>query len=130
MLDAFTVDGRIVTREYPAYDNYVDDGMRAYLLDGQNQYYFEDDKAWHQVVNEIDYVPLALRVENKYADGKDDKADKQKVRNQLFNLTFRKKEAEQYAKAKQTDNYNRIFTIICVILGTVLLISGIIVMKG
>jgi len=130
MCDAFTVDGRWITSEMDVLFNCADDGQRAYLLNGANQYYSEEDKAWHQPISEIDFVPLPLRVKSKLADGFNDEADTKKISDDIFVITSEKAQAEEYTKAEQNSAWNKIMWIISIVCGTLLLICGVIFIWG
>jgi len=130
MCEVLTVDGRWIDKELPALNNCVDDGHRAFLLDANNQYYCEEDKTWHQILNELDQVPLSLREKSYLSDGKIDDEDLKAVGDDLFKLTSEQAQAEEYRKAKTNDAWNKLMWLFTIVFGALVIIAGMAYLKG
>jgi hypothetical protein len=130
MCEALTVDGRWVDKEMPALNNCVDDGHRAFLLDADNQYYCPEDGQWHQVLSELDAVPLQLRTTSYLIDGEDDDEDIKKISNDLFMITSEQAQAEQYRIAKQSDSWDKLMWIFTIVFGSFVVICGMVFIWG
>lgn len=125
MCQRYTTDGRIKDVELPVLlQTCADDGVRAYLLDSDNQYYDEKTGTWVQLINEIDYVPLQTRIKPEKDDIYND------IGNTLFKITSEQAQAEQYRLAKQKNNWNRILTLASILIGGLIIVAGIVYIWG
>lgn len=125
MCEVLTDDGRWIDKELPALYSCVDDeptGM-AFLIDPDNQFLAEDGN-WHQLLTEKSEIPLCLRKQSVYQDGKNDEDELNDLGNNIFGLTFEKRQAEAVANAKASDVWNKLTWIVSIGCGTLLLIAG------
>src|SRR3972149_9772703 len=119
MCEFFTVDGRNKDVELPVLNNIADDGLRAYLIDADNLYYDPDDKTWHQLINEVDYEPLQLRVDHPHAEFEN-------IGDNLFRITSEQAQAEQYRKAKLNNAWDKIVTLFAIVFSALVVVAGIV----
>jgi len=125
MCEIFTPDGRWIDKELPALNSCVDDEVvgTAFLLDAKNQFLAEDNN-WHQLITEKSQIPLCLREQSIYQDGKNDETELKTLSDDLFRLTAEQKMAEQFKKAKQDVMGGRIVLIVSIIFSAFVLIAG------
>ena len=100
-----------------------------FLIDVNNQYQGPDGN-WYQVYSENSYIPLALRKANYLQDGQDDEKEKKSIKNQLFKVTSRQTEAEQFKKAKENDAWNKLMWIVSIVFGSLVIVAGIVYIGG
>jgi len=100
-----------------------------FLIDINNQYLGPDNN-WYQVYSENSYIPLALRTGHYLQDGKDDEKEKKEIKNQLFKITSRQTEAEQFKKAKENDAWNKLMWIVSIVFGSLVIVAGIVYLGG
>jgi hypothetical protein len=126
MCDVFTIDGRLKIIELPVLHNCASDGDHAFILDDNNQYYCEDDKTWHQILDERDAVPLQLRKDSYFADGEHDEQDLKEIRDELFRISSERAQAKEYARANTNDNWDKLKWIFTCVFGSLTVISALV----
>ena len=125
MFEILTIDGRWIDVELPVSFNCSDDEARggAFLLDSDNQYEAEDG-TMHQIVSEKSLIPICMISQSKLLDGKNDDAELKKISEDVFNLTFEQKKAEQFAKLKKNEIWDKALWIVSIVCGTFLVIAA------
>ena len=125
MCEVFTIDGRWIDKEMPAFHSYmsVEEWTMAFLIDSNNQYQAEDG-TWHQLITEKSQIPICLMQANVYQDGKDDEKELKELSDQIFKLTDEQAQAEQFAKAGKSEIWNKIMWIISIVCGTFLIVAA------
>jgi len=126
MCEILTDDGQWIDEEIPALSSCVADDKRkmAFLIDPANQFRAEDGYD-HQLITEKTSVPLSLRVQSKYQDGKNDIQDMKSLRNSIFRVVFRQKQTEGIEEVQRGEMWDKAFKIVVVVSATILVIVGI-----
>ena len=125
MCELLTDDGRWIDIELPAlYSCMADESLHStYLIDADNQFLAEDNN-WHQLLTEKSQVPLCLRKESIYQDGVDDITELNNLANDLFRLTSKKKQSEQFIQMNKDATWNKILWLVTIICSTMIVIAG------
>ena len=100
-----------------------------FLIDSNNQYLGPDGN-WYQIYSENSYIPLCPGEGSYLQDGQDDAKEKKAIKNQLFKVTSRQTEAEQFKKAKENDAWNKLMWIVSIVFGSLVIVAGIVYIGG
>jgi len=125
MCELLTDDGRWIDVELEAGASYVDweETRMAFLIDPENQFLAEDNN-WHQLLTEKSQIPLSLRKQSVFQDGKNDEEELKLLGDEIFSQSFEERIAEEMEKANKNLSWEKFYKLACILAGTFLLALG------